>query len=215
MITWDLKEGVAKPHITKCNKVAAITDGEIVVKRVWGVLESPRGGGLIYNKGAWTERHSSPLGHKHHCMDSVFQGTCPSTGRSYCESGGSSASSWPVTTPKMSSTKGTYDNRRGGRGGQYLWSHQNWYLVFQRNHYCFYAFTSQNCCQSNTKLWEHEQPLLFYHLCFWYSYSPFPSCLHTFVLYGLDYTQQSVLYVLANNDGRIRLYRFKCTDKRL
>lgn len=27
-----MKEGVAKPHITKCNKVAAITDGEIVVK---------------------------------------------------------------------------------------------------------------------------------------------------------------------------------------
>lgn len=88
-------------------------------------------------------------------------------------------------------------------------------LAFQRNRYCFYAFTSQNCCQSNTKLWEHEQPLLFYHLCFWYSYSQFPSCLHTFVLYGLDYTQQSVLYVLANNDGRIRLYRFKCTDKQL
>lgn len=32
VITWDLKEGVAEPHIPKCNKVAAITDGEIVVK---------------------------------------------------------------------------------------------------------------------------------------------------------------------------------------
>lgn len=32
VITWDVKEGVAKPLIAKLKKLAAITDGEMVIK---------------------------------------------------------------------------------------------------------------------------------------------------------------------------------------
>lgn len=32
VITFDVKEGVAKPLITKYNKLAAITDGEMIIK---------------------------------------------------------------------------------------------------------------------------------------------------------------------------------------
>lgn len=53
VITWDLQDGVAKPLITKKNKVAAITDGELVIKIALFEEFSSKvlKGGLIYDEG--------------------------------------------------------------------------------------------------------------------------------------------------------------------
>lgn len=161
VITWDLQDGVAKPLITKKkNKVAAITDGEMVIKiAIFEEFSSKVLEGVSYMMRGHELRGTNPhLPDKYNCQDSVFQGSCPSSPwRAYGKSRGPSAFPCPCNaTENELNCGGAYVSGRGGHGGKCLrlvkkettdlYNYYHWHCILIE----FSVFGSEEGCLTET-----------------------------------------------------------------